>query len=392
MSLVHYAVALSLLTFKVEWQCCLLLSAFGLAFLKKAPLFWGGRWNCGPPNGVPHGAKREFQAWAQKKKEAQARNLVALTRSKGLCILLLPILISSPTPPSTFSALSALFAMACSALAPPPLICQNWGPSSRNRTSLMTEPLASTQLTPGKWHIKSPGMERGIASHLLSRSPMPNTPFASLSSSGMEWCLRAMYASWKPRPLSGGVLSLIILAPPLALRVMDSSYRLSSPWSSSLFLLEGGPPPFLPPSLQGTMSGLYPARISLPMLLLTKGILIPSALGCMTLMTFPFHLRWSGGLKPPSVAPVALATPSQQNPVPSWLPTDSKTLSQQGLEALTTSDALHKAAAYCAHALHNFSEEHLSILANPDTLASFNTEVIDPLLNSETCTTHRWRF
>ena len=45
MSLVHYAVALSLLTFKVEWQCCLLLSVFGLAFLKKfliqpvAPLF-----------------------------------------------------------------------------------------------------------------------------------------------------------------------------------------------------------------------------------------------------------------------------------------------------------------------------------------------------------------
>ena len=40
--------------------------------------------------------------------------------------------------------------------------------------------------------------------------------------------------------------------------------------------------------------------------------------------------------------------------------------------------------AYCAHALHNFSEEHLSVLANPDTLASFNTEVVDPLLKSET--------
>ena len=55
--------------------------------------------------------------------------------------------------------------MACSPLAPPPLICQNWGPSSRNRTSLMTEPLASTPPTPGNWHIKSPAMERGIASH-----------------------------------------------------------------------------------------------------------------------------------------------------------------------------------------------------------------------------------
>ena len=49
--------------------------------------------------------------------------------------------------------------MACSALVPPPLICPNWGPSSRNLTSSMTEPLASTLPTPGKWHIKSHGME-----------------------------------------------------------------------------------------------------------------------------------------------------------------------------------------------------------------------------------------
>ena len=102
----------------------------------------------------------------------------------------------------------------------------------------------------------------------------------------------------------------------------------------------------------------------------------------------PQMIRWPQDS--PSVLPVALATPAQRNPVPSWLPTDSKTLYQQGLEALTTEEALHNAnpahwlPAYCAHALHNFSEEHLSILANPDTLASFNTEVVDPLLHSET--------
>ena len=102
----------------------------------------------------------------------------------------------------------------------------------------------------------------------------------------------------------------------------------------------------------------------------------------------PQMIRWPQDS--PSVLPVALATPAQRNPIPSWLPTDSKTLYQQGLEALTTEDALHNAnpahwlPAYCAHALHNFSEEHLSVLANPDTLASFNTEVVDPLLRSET--------
>ena len=29
--------------------------------------FVEGRWNCGPPNGVPHGAKSEIQATAQEK-------------------------------------------------------------------------------------------------------------------------------------------------------------------------------------------------------------------------------------------------------------------------------------------------------------------------------------
>ena len=102
----------------------------------------------------------------------------------------------------------------------------------------------------------------------------------------------------------------------------------------------------------------------------------------------PQMIRWPQ--ESPSVLPVALPTQAQRNPVPSWLPADSKTLYQQGLEALTTEDALHNAnpahwlPAYCAHALHNFSEEHLSVLANPDTLASFNTEVVDPLLRSET--------
>ena len=65
---------------------------------------------------------------------------------------------------------------------------------------------------------------------------------------------------------------------------------------------------------------------------------------------------------------------------------------QASLAARTGSpqDALHNAnpahwlPACCAHALHNFSEEHLSVLANPDTLASFNAEVVDPLLRSET--------
>ena len=82
--------------------------------------------------------------------------------------------------------------------------------------------------------------------------------------------------------------------------------------------------------------------------------------------------------------------PEQRNPVPPWLPAESKTLYQQGLDVLTTADILHNSnpahwlPAYCAHALSNFAEEHLSVLANPDTLASLPTEVVDPLLRSDT--------
>ena len=70
-------------------------------------------------------------------------------------------------------------------------------------------------------------------------------------------------------------------------------------------------------------------------------------------------------------------------------PTAKNKQNGKSLHSHPTEDALHNAnqahwlPAYCAHALNNFSEEHLSILANPDTLASFNTEVLDPLLNSE---------
>ena len=201
-----------------------------------------------------------------------------------------------------------------------------------------------------------------------------------------------MSTSSMPRPLSGGVLSLIIQVPPLALRVMDSSYRLSSPWYSSLFLLNEGLTSILSTqSLRDTpldpVSGTYFfANASF-----NKGHTHPLFSGLHDpddIALPPQMIRWPQDS--PAVLPVALATQSQRNPVPPWLPADSKTLYQQGLEALTTEDALHNAnpahwlPAYCAHALHNFAEEHLSVLANPDTLASFPTEVVDPLLRSET--------
>ena len=56
---------------RLNGNCPLLLVCLGFCFEKMAdqPVspYGGGRWNCGPPKGVPHGAKSEFQAAAQKK-------------------------------------------------------------------------------------------------------------------------------------------------------------------------------------------------------------------------------------------------------------------------------------------------------------------------------------
>lgn len=95
-------------------------------------------------------------------KESQARNLVALTRSKGLRILLLPS--TDRFPNSSLHFLRTLcafrhgmFSIGASSIA-------KIGPSSRNQLLFTMEPLACTPQTLGKRHIKSPGMAHGIAS------------------------------------------------------------------------------------------------------------------------------------------------------------------------------------------------------------------------------------
>ena len=68
-----------------------------------------------------------------------------------------------------------------------------------------------------------------------------------------------------------GFSSLIIQAPPLALREMDSFCRLSIPWFFSSFQLDEGLPPFYPPILRDIPFGLSQAHTSLPTLPLIRG-------------------------------------------------------------------------------------------------------------------------
>ena len=61
----HFAVKFTFIS-KVEQQCRpLLLVCFVASLFQKNllinlnPSFWGVSWNCGPPNGVPHGANKK---------------------------------------------------------------------------------------------------------------------------------------------------------------------------------------------------------------------------------------------------------------------------------------------------------------------------------------------
>ena len=241
----------------------------------------------------------------------------------------------------------------------------------------------------GHWPIKSHGTALGIACHWLSPFPRPNIPIILPSLYGTASFLPAIPFSLSPPLLNGEVLFQLIPVPALALR---DGLVLQAQFPMVLF-------PF--PAARGatTIASSQPTGYTLRPVAgthffstasLNKGHTHPLNTGLYDPGDIPFppHMvRWPAAS--PSVYQPALATPAQRNPVPQWLPEASKSLYQQGLEALTSSTTLHDAnpaqwlPAYCAHTLRNFSEEHLSLLANPDTLASFGTEVADPLLNSD---------
>ena len=326
-----------------------------------------------------------------KTKEAQARNLVALTRSKGLCILLLPSTDRFST--SSLHSLRTLcafrhgmFSIGASPIDIPKLgafITQS-DVTHEGTSSIYTA--ETWQITHqiswyGTWHclplaiavcyakhtfyftlslrtgvVPSSNVHQLDASAFEWKGSLPNHPSATISFAQDGLVLQAQYPMVLfPFPAGRGSTSILSTNP--------KGYSLR-PVSGTYFFANAS---FNTGHTHPLFSGLHdPDDIALP----------------------PQMIRWPR--ESPAVLPVALATQSQRNPVPPWLPADSKTLYQQGLEALTTEDALHNAnpthwlPAYCAHALHNFAEEHLSVLANPDTLASFSTEVVDPLLRSET--------
>ena len=309
-----------------------------------------------------------------KTKEAQARNLVALTRSKGLCILLLPstdrFITSSLHSLRTLCAFRhGMFSIGASPINIPKLgaFITQADVTHEGTSSIYTAEtwqIAHQISWYGTWHCLPLAIAVCYAKHTfyftlsLRTGVVPSSNVHQLDASAFEW--KGSLPNHPSATISFARDGLVLQAQyPMVLFPFPAG-------RGSTSILSTNPEGY---TLRPVSGAYFFANASF-----NTGHTIPSFRACMTLMTLP----------------VALATREQRNPVPPWLPADSKTLYQQGLEALTTEDSLHNAnpahwlPAYCAHALHDFAEEHLSVLANPDTLASFSTEVVDPLLRSET--------
>ena len=111
-------------------------------------------------------------------REAEARNLVALTRSKGLCVVLLPF---TDRFPSTHSALCAPTAKVSSQLVRPASTIKPWVTSSLNLTPLWKTSPQHLMTTVGRSLTKSLTSALGAFSPLSWVSLMALPPTSSTS-------------------------------------------------------------------------------------------------------------------------------------------------------------------------------------------------------------------
>ena len=326
-----------------------------------------------------------------KTKEAQARNLVALTRSKGLCVLLLPSTDKFITSSLHFLRTLCAFRHGMFSIGASPIDIPKLGTfitqsdvtheDSPSIYTAETWQIAHQIAWYGTWHCLPLAIAVSYANHTfyftlsLRTGVVPSSNVHQLEASAFEW--RGSLPNHPSATISFAQNGLVLQAQyPMVLFPFPAgrgSTAISStnptgyslrPVSGTYFFANAS---FNTGHTHPLSTGLHdPDDIALP----------------------PQMIQWPQ--ESPAVLPVALATPEQRNPVPPWLPAESKTLYQQGLDVLTTADILHNSnpahwlPAYCAHAFSNFAEEHLSVLANPDTLASLPTEVVDPLLRSDT--------
>ena len=312
-------------------------------------------------------------------REARARNLVALTRSKGLCVLLLPTTDKFPTSSLHFLRTLCAFRHGMFNIGAAPLdifalgrflIQPDVTHDSRHETFTANSWLRADQISwYGTWHylplalalltaehefyfslslrtgsVPPSNEHRLEASAFESKGALPNHPAASICFARTGLILQ-----------SNGVA---IVQFPFPTRNASTSLASTNPSGWTLRPTKGT---FFFSAATFNQGHVHPTSSSL---------VDPDD------EAFPANMVLCPTASPATVDPPS-ATNSQRNPIPDWLPQASKSLYAQGLQALTAPDALQSASpqdwlpAYCAHALSNFSEDHLPLLCTPDLLSSF---------------------
>ena len=310
-------------------------------------------------------------------REAEARNLVALTRSKGLCVVLLPFTDRFPS-----SALHSLRTM-CG-----------------YRQGIFTVGAARLDHQALGDFISQPDTVSSLDdlpytfddTTLKGRSPMALPP-TSFTSPPATRSPQAMSGKWRPKTSNGTAPCLDILVSFLALHLTPSHSALHVniahfpyPPPNSKSRVDSSEPPGW--TLFSASGSFYFAAASM-----SQGHVHPEKALVVDPDDYPLPphiIRWPDK-SPGRASNLPLATEAERFPVPQWLSPKARALYEQGPVFLTTPKCLLDDTldpkdwlpAFCAHSIPGFAREHILSLQTPEVLRDFGLRVASPFLEKD---------
>ena len=326
-------------------------------------------------------------------KEAEARNLVALTRSKGLCVVLLPF--TDKFPSSALHSLRTLCGyrhgiftvgsapldhVALAQFLSQPDTVLDDVPYTYDASSWQV----AHQLTSfGNWILLSMviGLSYGSTTYffpLTIRDQIPGSNHWQLAAENFEW-----HGTLPGHPLvilSFAQNSLTLTAQ----KVHIARFPYPSPNTRSNV-----------DSLEPPGWTMFPAPGSyfFAAASLSRGHVHPVKPLVIDPTDYPLPpllIRWPQ-TSPGKASNLPLATPAEMFPVPGWLSQDAKALFEKGPAFLASSTCLVDEnlvvrdwlPAYCAHTIPGFGEDHLLTIVAPEVISAFGSRVASPLLDGE---------
>ena len=307
-------------------------------------------------------------------KEAEARNLVALTRSKGLCVVLLPF--TDKFPSSALHSLRTLCGyrhgiftvgsaplnhLALAEFLSQPDTVLDDVPYTYDATSWQV----AHQLTSfGNWILLPMviGLSYGSTTYFFPLTIQDQIPGSN------KWQLAAENFEWHGT-LPGHPLVILSFAQDsltlTAQKVHNARFPYPSPMNRSNV-----------DSLEPSGWTMFPA---------------PGSYFFAAASLSRGHVHPVKPLSPGKASNLHLATPAEMFPVPGWLPEASKALFEKGPAFLASSNCLVDdnlvirdwLPAYCAHTIPGFGEDHLLTIVAPEVISAFGSRVASPLIDGE---------